>query len=310
MTSCPLRPRLPTFTHVVPAGPDRVQLRAGGRRTRMSGPGVADMAVAILGACDGRTTTAELPERLGLEPARVEAFLAECYRHRVVLDAADEDQWPEVAANPALVEALVALDQPAGQIQWRLAAAAVGVAGQGPVATMVAAHLVAAGVGDVIPGDDVATVAGAGRRLDVAVVDAHRIRPADEPVLAQLTHLPYTLGTAETAVGPVVVPGRAPCSACATARRLSHSRAYEDDVAFARAVRTGSIDPADPPVLEPYAAIVAGAVAIETLRLVGGFGVAQTAGGVLVADAVDLSLRRQAVLPVPGCRCDEAEARR
>lgn len=357
---CPRRPLLPTFTYVVPMGPDRVQLMAAGRRMRLSASGIADMAVAILAGCDGSSTVPELAERLGIEAARVDAFLADCYHHRMVLDAADDDDWPVLAHNRALVEALALTHNNAGRVQRRLGEAFVAIVGLGPIGRLTAAHLASAGVGrlalvddravsgrdDDVVGPRVPSASEGGRRtdvvaeecrtaasasgdhvqpdvstfqhagglfpilhaLDLVVVDAHRnaTRQAEYPGFGDVAQLPYAVGTAETVIGPLVLAGRSPCPACVSARRLSHSRAYDEELAFARVVSQGAIDLTDPPMLGGYAAIVAGTVSVEALRAIGNFGVPQTLGGVLVADVNDLSLRREAVLAVPGCLCDSA----
>ncbi len=160
-------------------GGQGVQLRSAGRVIRLSGPGMAEVAPAVLGALDGRFTTTELAERLGFELHVVDAVVRPLMASGVVQDAAAwerppvlavaRDHFAELGADPA-------------EVQTALARARVGFVGLGPMARVAARHLAAAGVGEMVLVDDavvgdhddiVAGLAGASsglrrRRADVA----------------------------------------------------------------------------------------------------------------------------------------------
>lgn len=106
--------------------------------------------------------------------------------------------------------------------------------------------------------------------------------------------------TLEAVVGPAVVGGRPGCFACLVARRSSHLRYYDEHVVYQQGLRRGEVPARPPALLGAVATLVGGLVAAESLALLTGAR-SVTSGGVLTADFRTLEVRRDTLVPVPGC---------
>lgn len=332
---------MPGLYHVVPLGPDRVQVANAGRTVVLSGPGFSERVMPLLDALDGASTRQQLEDRFPeLVPAVLEGLMA----RDLLTDAAkpDEDQASQ----------LTALGIPSGpspaEAAGRLAAVTVAVVGGGPVADAVAVLLAKAGVGrlrlhrdctplalrDVIvspclPASAVdrtmpeiigqlfgKAVETASRRSDPTYADLVVIEStyrsesdehseADSCLAAGVPYLLHGQDALEAVVGPLVRGDRGPCHRCAQARRLGVEDHIDEHLAY-RSHRS-SLAPGPDAFLASHAAVVAGVAATEALCVLVG-GDPQTAGAALVIDLASLSVRREVILPVPGCQCQARTA--
>lgn len=143
-----------------------------------------------------------------------------------------------------------------------------------------------------------------GATAAVIAVDAAQTGAESANTACLRATVPFLLHEASTVgarVGPAVVPYRSPCYRCVVIRRLSHMRGHDEEVAYRQEVGGGRLAVREAALLSGCAALVAGLVSVETLRLVGGIHSAPTAGAVLVTDFRTLEVRREQVLRVPEC---------
>lgn len=291
-------------------GADKVQIRSAGRVLQLSGDGVADTVPVLLGALDGRSTVTELAARFGLDVAIVEGVVARLGASGFVQDAA---AWEAVAGPANVRDHLADHGLEPSAIQRRLAEGRVGFTGRGPVGGLAAQHLSAAGVGEVVlmggatpvPADPDAQP-GLLEQVDLLLVEVDE--PGDWALdlngaacHGQGRFLPYSVSSHEAVVGPLVSSGPHACHLCAQSRRLSHLRHYDAYLAYRDAVREGAVSPPPVALLPGHTSLVAGALGLEALRIIGGFAPPVTLGAVLVVDFATLEVRREDVLAVPGC---------
>ncbi len=119
---------------------------------------------------------------------------------------------------------------------------------------------------------------------------------ADALLHAGFPFLMHTQDALEAVVGPVIVPGGAPCHRCALARLVSNREDLDEHMAY-RAHRAREASKPET-FLGAHCSVVAGIVTVEALRSL----VARPLrGAVRVVDLRDLRLTDETVLPVPGC---------
>lgn len=138
--------------------------------------------------------------------------------------------------------------------------------------------------------------------LVVVEVDEARQRSAllnRRCVTTGVAALFYSAGTFQGVIGPLVAKGSQGCHQCLVDRERSHIRHYDEHLAYERWVVDGGTQAAA--MLSGFASVVAGLVALEVLRRVGGFQEPLTSGGVLVAELRTSLVRRESLLAVPGC---------
>ena len=123
----------------------------------------------------------------------------------------------------------------------------------------------------------------------------------DEAEVCLASGIPYmTHGqdALEAVVGPLVKPGGSPCHRCAESRRLAHEDHLHEHLAY-RDHRARHA-PRPDAFLAAHSAFLAGLVATEALHFLAG-GTPAVLDGALVVDLLTMAVRREEVLPVPGC---------
>ena len=143
----------------------------------------------------------------------------------------------------------------------------------------------------------------AGCDLVVVEVDEGRARASEAAQAcldAGVAALFHSASTLRATVGPMVVPGTPGCLECLELRRLSHLRHHDEDVAYRRWLESGGA-PRQPAMLSGFTSVVAGLVSVEVLRKVGGIQPPVISSAVLTAVAGTSEVRREPLLPVPGC---------
>lgn len=138
--------------------------------------------------------------------------------------------------------------------------------------------------------------------VDLAVVEIgyeHNDHPspdADALLRSGIPFIVYTQDALEAVVGPLVMPGCAPCHRCARARLFSN----REDLGEHRAYRAhrGRVARNPDAFLAAHCSIVAGTVATEVLRALTR---TQPLDDALVIDLRGMTTTREKVLPVPGC---------
>ncbi len=304
----PARPLLPGFYQVIPMGKDALQLRSAGRVVRLAGPGVGDFGPRLMHALDGRRGLAAVVEQLELEPEPVADLVAQLRAQGVVSDAGDAGPGADAVVAGELYALLGARPD---AVQAALSAASVTFIGVGPVATLAARHLASTGVGTIesigVADDRPLSAVVAGCDLVIVEVDERRDRAkqagraCEEARVAALFHSVTTL---RAAVGPLVLPGTPGCLECVELRRLSHLRHYDEDVAYQQWLDTSGTSN-EPSLFSGFASVVAGLLSVEALKKLGGFLPPVTVRGLLTADIATSVVRREQLLPVPGCPgCD------
>lgn len=306
----PQRPLLAGFYQVVPMGSDGVQVRSAGRTLRLRGDGVGDVAAGILTALDGRSSTAQIADRLAIEPDVVDTLVNRLWSEGIVVDGA-EDSWRELhrstpvdmsgVATDSHIEHMAERGLAPGVVRARLAAANVMIIGAGPVALLVAEHLNDAGVTS-RAGHPQSDLSG----TTMAIVEVDRSGQAAEAanracIERGLAFLAYQIGTLEATIGPFVMPHRSPCWMCARSRQLSHLRFYEDEMGYLKALATGSLPDRPAAALSGATAMVAGIVSAQALGQICGLEPPSTSGAVLSIDFRTFETRREPVVIVPDC---------
>ncbi|MPV89910.1 thiamine biosynthesis protein ThiF [Georgenia ruanii] len=269
----------------------------------------------------------------GVTPERVRELVAELEAAHV-LDPRPRPAWPLVEPRPEVAYwSRLRPDGDGAAVLDARARASVGVLGLDRLGLTLAMALAGAGIGAVLAEDDalvkdadvgpyhprdvggrraeqavshlrsvhphVRTSAPAGARPDVVVVVATAV--ADPVRLANLrraavNHLPVVVGEVEVAVGPLVVPGRGPCTRCVDLHRTDADPAWP-------AVATQLLAAAPAPTEATLATLGAALAAHQVLAAVDGREVA-VAGATLTVDA----LSPQPVVRVwsahPDCTCE------
>lgn len=151
----PGKPLLPGIFRVIPMGPDAVQLRSSGRVVRLTGPGIGDVAPALLSALDGASSVDEIAARVSVDVATAAHLVQSLFDDGLVMDGDGTDSLALAAAHQAYANLGGRPEDRAA----RLRSARVVFAGLGPVARVAARHLAAAGVGHLDLVDDSAVVA-------------------------------------------------------------------------------------------------------------------------------------------------------
>lgn len=338
----PHRPRLSGLYHVVPLEPDRVLISNAGHSIALSGSGAADRLAALLAALDGRRTLSELqaefPDLAGDVIAALQqrglvadAAADECVPALTGAALAGGRAAGADAARLATARVAVAGCGPVGTtVAMLLAQAGVGelclsddaeVTAEQIAATpalpqsvegLPAAHAaqqaaVAAGtasaavVASPLPADVTA-------QADLAVVE-DRYDPAPSGPLPStldwgcpvLLHSQDALGAV---VGPLLCPGRRPCSRCVRQRWLSQNAHREEALSYRR--HRADCAPRPDAFLAAHTAVVGGIAATECLETLAG-GSPRTEAAALVVELATMTLQREALLPVPDCpECAEA----
>jgi len=329
----PAQPLLGGLYHVLPLGPDRVEVANAGRSVVLSGDGLAARLVPFLNALDGRTTLSELRDRSPDLCDRILKALLDKDLLTEGLDPAGAD-----SIDTRLTASAFGLSP--AEVRRRLEQAAVVVSGCGPVGGTAARHLAQAGVGRLVLVDtrgasaaDLAaspflsaavlgqSLAMATRRLcmeasseadivtapllaeALAGIVGYGTQPgpvADAEVCmsAGVPHLLHTQDALEAVVGPLVGPAGHPCHRCLETRRRSHVHHLEEDLAYRR--HRAHVAPESDAFLAAHTSLVGGLLATEALRaLLDAEPVAL--GAALVVDLAALTVHREVVVPVTGC---------
>ncbi|MGH9076378.1 MAG: TOMM precursor leader peptide-binding protein [Acidimicrobiales bacterium] len=341
MTSLPRRPLLVGMYHVVALGDDRVQVATAGRSVVIGGLG-ARATVRFLDALDGTATTAELETRF---PEMAPDLLDALCQAALLTDGEGSDHDERQVATALVVSpaevadrlrpatvAVVGCGPVGGAAAVLLARAGVGhlllldtdvrrpaIRPARPVGLWPAEELVGlcrdAGSAAALSRGPAATHAptstSAWSGADLAVVALgyeHRDAgpgPADLCLARGQPYLVHSQDALDAVVGPLVRPGGVPCHRCVEQRLESHRDHPKEHLAYRR--QRAGVAPGLDAFLGAHVAVVAGLVATEALR---GLLVepGPTAGGVLVVDLDRLSVVREPVLAVPGCRACAAAA--
>jgi len=137
---------------------------------------------------------------------------------------------------------------------------------------------------------------------DLAVVelgyDGTPTTVADRLLGAGVPYLVHSQDALEAAVGPLVEPGGEPCHRCLAARRLGHVSHLDEHLAYLDHRATAR--PRPDAFLAAQVSVVAGLVATEALRALLEAD-PRTRGAVLTVDLGGPVLRREVLLPLPGC---------
>lgn len=143
----PAQPLLSGLYHVMPLGPDRVQIANAGRSVVLSGEGIARRVLPLLEALDGTAPLDDLGQRF---PELVPDVLQGLAAKGLLLDGSGAEG--ELSGGPARAALALGHGVPAQAIQT-LAGATVAVTGCGPVGSTVAALLGKARVGRLVLSD-------------------------------------------------------------------------------------------------------------------------------------------------------------
>lgn len=251
-----------------------------------------------------------------------------------VLDPRTRPAWPLVEPRPEEAYwSRLRPDGDGGAVVDARARASVGVVGLDRLGLTLAMSLAGAGIGTVLLEDGavvkdadvgpyhprdvggrraeqamghlrsvyphVRTSAAAGARPDVVVVVATAV--ADPVRLATLrragvTHLPVVVGDVEVTVGPLVAPGRGPCSRCVDLHRTDADPAWP-------AVATQLLTASPAPTEATLAMLGAALAAHQVLAAVDGRDVA-VAGATLTVDALSPLPVVRSWTAHPDCPCE------
>lgn len=338
-TLLPRRPLLSGLYHVVPAHRDRVLISNAGRSVALTGDDFAERVAPLLAALDGDTPFEELEARFpGLAPDVVAALHAKglvtdgaespttvpagtatalASRHSVaeVNERLRTARVAIVGCGPVGTTAATLLakagvgklwlsddaEVSGGQVAATPALAPSAEGRPAAHAAAQAARHAGAAAADVALSPLPAELAG---RADLAVAEfgygagASSADKLDLLLTAGCPYLIHSQDALEAVIGPFVQPGGRPCHRCLDERGLSHQAHWTDHLAY-RAHRADCVARPDA-FLAAHAALVAGTMATECLKLLAGDDLA-TSTAALVLDLAAMTLRREEVLPVPGC---------
>ena len=335
----PLRPLLSGLYHVVPLGPDRVQVCNAGRSVVVTGTGFGESLPPLLASLDGTRSAKELESSF----PNVVPVLRGLASRGLVIDGGDGGSAPMPAAT-AIVDA-----PPPEETALRLSGATVALAGTGAVALTAAVSLAKAGVGRitvddsrVVTPDDVDASPvlhpdAAGRTVrealgnatlgvartvvaqtsdvvapDLVIVEQLYTKtglhpPAADAALA--VGAPYIVhgqDALQATVGPLVQRGGRPCHRCAETRR--HGNVAHIDEHLAYLAHRAGVAPGPTALLAAQTSIVAGYLSLAVLRALLTATPTKDAT-VLVIDLASGAARREPLLQVPLCDgCLTAEA--
>ncbi|MET0553032.1 MAG: TOMM precursor leader peptide-binding protein [Vicinamibacteria bacterium] len=315
------RPRFAGDFYLVPLGPQAVQLRAGEKVLKLSGPDVAALLERLLPRLTGRHSLREIAEQAGAEDRpRVRGLVATLLENRVLHDARDEDAGrdaltpDEEERHAGQIRFFGHFQRDPRQQQAALKKATVGVLGAGRLAAALTGLLYRSGIGAVLTGE-----------LDAAADAADLLFScAEEPSVgywetvnaASLrTGTPWlrcSLDGYKGLVGPLVIPYETACYRCCRLRERSNARNPAEHNAFEswleehpdHGVRYGGLSPFEP--------IVAGYAALEAVRLLTRITALEspTVGHLLVVDLLTYETERHRVLKVPRCAaCGQGRGR-
>lgn len=333
----PARPLLPGLYQVVPMGPDRVVVANAGRTVALSGSGFTERVGPLLADLDGTTTCEELLSRF---PEVAPAVLSGLAAKGLLVDAAPLPDG-RAAAPQAAALALPGAPSPAeAATRLGAATVAVAGCGPvgGTVAVLLSkAGVGSVVVADGLQVTDDPTVAvspvlcpphaGGSRAdavaelcrqtgveavttdrlavdapLDLAVIevgyDEAGSVAADQCLAAGLPYLVHTTDALDAGVGPLVQPGGHPCHRCLLARRLGHVAHVEEHAAYRR--HRAAISPGPDAFLAAHTSLLAGLVTTEALRALLG-AEPRSRDALVVFDLGEPAVRRELLLPVPGC---------
>lgn len=327
----PQRPLLSGLYHVVPLGPDRLQVCNAGRSVVLTGSGFGESLAPLLAALDGTRSIEELDSSF---PDLVQVLHGLASRG-LVIDAGE--------ASTAGVSAAMAIAAapPPHQTALRFRTATVSLAGTGAVALTAAVSLAKAGIGrltvtdprivserdvDVSPvlqrraigydvcdvlrdavapvSDAVVTEARDVGSADLVIVEqryaATGLHPpaADAALNAGVPYIVHGQDALQATVGPFVQRGGSPCHRCAETRRQGNLAHIDEHRAYL--AQRAAAAPEPTALLAAHTSIVAGYLSLTVLRALLGTTRAEEPG-VLVIDLAGGATRREPVLPLPSC---------
>jgi len=346
----PRRPVLVGLYHVVPLDDDRVQIANAGRAVLLKGDGFGRRVGPLLAALDGAATVDELADRFPGLALDVLRTLAGRGLLTDGLEVSDTSTGPRFAATAfstertaaetgrLLAQATVAVlgDGPTtGAAAVLLGKAGVGgllVRSSGTVtARDIALSPVLRGsdegrsravaIADLCGGSAVTEEHAAALEeaclpggLTVAVVESSyvgdMVQPGEADGLLE-RGIPYVLhfqDALEATLGPVVQMGGLPCHRCVEARTFSHQANPEEHLGYRR--HRALVAPGPDAFLAAHGCLLAGLLATKVLGAVIGAS-PRSLSSVVVVDLATMDVRREDVLPVPGCAgCSRAARHR
>lgn len=346
----PRRPVLVGLYHVVPLDDDRLQIANAGRAILLKGKGFGRRVTPLLAALDGSATVDELVDRfpeLALDVLRALAGHGLLTDGVAASDtAAGSRLAAEVFATERstadttrlLSQATVAVsgDGPTtGTAAVLLAKAGVGKLLVRSSGTVTARDLALSPVlraadegrsragavadlcgGSVVNGIDPGALEEAALpgALIVAVVESSYVSDtetrgeADQLLDAGIPYVLHSQDALEATVGPVVGVGGIPCHRCLEVRKFSHQANPEEHLAYRR--HRAQVAPGPDAFVAAHGSLLAGMLAAEVLRAVI-LPSQRRVSSVVVVDLATTEVRREELLPVPGCAgCGEAALHR